>query len=129
MPLFQPRQRDAARAASPRRLTETIPPEARAQLAHALTQHVLPDVAFDDNWGTTDWDVLNNAVRAVIVPEWGKPSLTHSDTRNLLLNATDHEVLDGSTDSNGTQGWDRIDSTTAGAADSTKWSRLQGSCG
>lgn len=93
--LFQRRRRDAAKAESSVKLAEAISPKARGQIAHALTDHALPNTGESFGaWGTSDWAVLNDAILRIVVREWGAPNVSDPDVRNVVLRATDAEVLD-----------------------------------
>jgi hypothetical protein len=93
--LFQRREREVKRhAAGGVKLQEAIPPVARGQIGHALSDHVLPDAKDLYGYGWTDWNVLNDQVKWVLTRAWGVANLADEDVRNILHRATDGEVLD-----------------------------------
>jgi hypothetical protein len=96
MPLFQRRQREAQRAASPPKLTEAIPNDARAKIFHALEDHIVPDSHAVYGYGrnVTDWMVLNEELKQLLAREWGVLGFPHDDIRAALGNAEDRQVLD-----------------------------------
>ena len=95
MRLFQRRQRETQRAtAGASKLQGAIPTTARGQIGHALSDQVIPESASLFGYGWTDWDVLNKNLGWVLTRAWGVASLEDGDVRNVLLHASDPEVLD-----------------------------------
>jgi hypothetical protein len=97
MRLFQRRQRDADRAAKPTKPSESIPPESRGQIGHALSDHVHEgsgDRLGPSLFNTTDWMVLNDHIKWVLARAWGAPGFADDDIRYLLFKTTDGQVLD-----------------------------------
>ena len=95
--LFQRRRHDSDRAAKAPKLTEAIPSAARAKIGHALSDYAYEGAGSalgPSLYNTTDWMILNERLKAILLRHWGVPGFREDDARALLARVTDVEVLD-----------------------------------